>query len=207
MTLPIKLLFLIVAIAQFFVPVLPQLGIGESIGSRAVAEGIPPELPIGIFFSIWSVIFLGFLGAAIWHWRAPTHVSEQIAMPLTLAGLGNVIWMISAQSLGWPWLDLLVLFPILYFAWIAAYRLDQTSTYDGTGRSILHGVTVGLLAGWLTVAVSISVPDFGRWVLDRGPSDAVWQSFWMTFVPAVALGTNGARCDRRFTVPRPAPRT
>lgn len=183
----LKPAFILIALAQFIAPVLPILGLGDPIGARAVAGGIPPELPTGIFFSIWSVIFIGFLVTAILHWRAPDHATNFIALPLTLAGLGNVLWMVSAQSFGWPWLDLLLLLPILYFAWLAAYRLDQTSTYDGTGRSILYGVTVGLLAGWLTVAVSISVPDFGRFILDREPSDAVWQSLWMTLVPAVIL--------------------
>ena len=55
----LKILFLLGVIAQFFVPVLPQLGIGETIGDRAVADGIPPELPLGVFFSIWGVIFIG----------------------------------------------------------------------------------------------------------------------------------------------------
>lgn len=182
-----KLAFILVALGQFIAPALPALGLGKTIGSRAVAEGIPPELPTGIFFSIWSVIFIGFLITAILNWRAPDYVTERIAFPLMMAGLGNVLWMVCAQSFGWPWLDLILLAPILYFAWIAGYRLDQTNTYDGTARSILYGVTVGLLAGWLSVAVSISVPDFGRWALDRGPTDAVWQSFWMTFIPAVSL--------------------
>lgn len=182
-----KIAFVLIALAQFLAPALPALGIGRSIGAWAVEDGIPPELPTGIFFSIWSVIFIGYLVTAILHWRAPDHATNRIAVPLLLAGLGNIAWMVSAQSLGWPWLDLFLLFPILYFAWLAAYRLDKTNTYDGTGRSILYGLTVGLLAGWLSVAVSISVPDFGRWVLDRGPSDSVWQSFWMTLIPATVL--------------------
>ena len=48
-------------------------------------------------------------------------------------------------------------------------------------------MTVGLLAGWLTVAVSISVPDVGRALLGRGPSDAVWHSLWMALIPATGL--------------------
>lgn len=184
-----KFMLLFAALAQFSAPLLPLAGIGETIGARAVAEGIPPELPTGIFFSIWSVIFIGYLAMAVLHARAPDHVTRQLAGPLTLAGIGNVIWMVSAQSIGSIWLDFLLLLPIGFFAWEAAYRLDRTESYDGTLRSILYGVTTGLLAGWLTVAVSISVPDVGRWLLDRGPSDAVWQSLWMTLVPATILAT------------------
>ncbi len=182
-----RFLLLLVALAQFVAPLLPVLGFGQSIGARAVADGIPPELPVGVFFSIWSVIFIGFLVVAVRHWRKPDHVTRQLAAPLTLAGSGNVLWMVSAQSIGSVWLDLALLFPIGFFAWEAAYRLDRTGAYDGTMRSIVCGLTVGLLAGWLSVAISISLPDAGRALLGRGPSDAVWQSLWMALVPAVML--------------------
>ncbi len=189
MTANSRFFLLLAALAQFLAPLLPLFGIGESIGERAVSGGIPPELPTGIFFSIWSVIFLGFLLIAILHLRTPDHVTRQIAAPLALAGFGNVLWMVSAQSIGSVWLDLLLLLPIGFFAWEAAYRLDRTETYNGTARSILYGVTVGMLAGWLSVAVSISVPDVGRWLLGRGPGDGVWQSLWMALVPATLLAT------------------
>ncbi|MEP1144483.1 MAG: hypothetical protein ABJH52_12250 [Henriciella sp.] len=189
MTMPIKLFFLVVAIAQFFVPLLPQLGIGEMIGDRAVFDGIPPELPLGVFFSIWGIIFTALLAMAVLNLSAPDAASERLAPPLALAAFGNVLWMLSAQGFGNVLLDFLLLLPIAFFTWEAAYRQDRTGRYDGTGRSILNGLTVGLFAGWLTVAVSISVPDLGRWMLGRGPSDAVWQSLWMTLVPAAIMAT------------------
>lgn len=182
-----RFILLLVALAQFAAPLLPLLGVGQSIGDRAVAEGVPPELPVGVFFSIWSVIFIGFLVIAFWHWRDPDHATRQLAAPLALAGTGNVLWMVSAQSIGSVWLDLALLFPIGFFAWEAAYRLDRTEAYDGTLRSIVCGLTVGLLAGWLSVAVSISVPDAGRALLGRGPSELVWQSLWMALIPAIVL--------------------
>ncbi|MHA7898904.1 MAG: hypothetical protein ACX94B_03505 [Henriciella sp.] len=187
MTFPMKLFFLVVVIAQFFVPVLPQFGIGESIGARATAAGIPPELPLGIFFSIWSLIFLGLLGTAILNLAAPDAASERLSPPLALAAFGNLIWMLCAQGFGLVWLDFLLLLPIAFFTWEAAYRQDRTGRFDGTGRTLLYGLTVGLFAGWLTVAMSISVPDLGRWLLGRGVTDAVWQSLWMTLIPAATL--------------------
>lgn len=187
MKFPIKFFFLLVVIAQFAVPRLPQLGVGEPIGARAVAEGIPPELPVGIFFAIWGVIFFGLLAMAVLNISDPDAATERLALPLALAAFGNMIWMWSAQSFGYVWLDFLLLLPIAFFAWKAAYLQDRTGRYDGTPRSILYGLTVGLFAGWLTVAISISVPDLGRWLLGRGPSDAVWQSLWMTLVPAVIM--------------------
>lgn len=182
-----KPFFLVVVLAQFIVPLLPAFGIGTTIGERAVSDGIPPELPTGVFFSIWGVIFLGLVLTAAMHWRTPSYTSTRIAPPLLMAALGNLIWMFSGQSIGHVGLDFLLILPIAFFTWEAAYRLDQAGNYDGTARSILHGLTVGLFAGWLTVAVSISVPDLGRWLLGRGASDAVWQSLWMTLIPASVM--------------------
>ncbi|NQY41278.1 MAG: hypothetical protein HRT80_14390 [Henriciella sp.] len=187
MSSSLKILFLSGVIAQFFVPVLTQLGMGETIGDRAVADGIPPELPLGIFFSIWGVIFLGLFVLALQNLLSPKPAIEALILPLTLAVFGNVFWMLSAQTLGLVWLDFILLLPILAATWWAAYRQDRFARYDGTPLRILIGLTVGLFAGWLTVAVSISVPDLGRWLLSRGPTDAVWQSLWMTLVPAVIL--------------------
>ena len=182
-----KPLFLLIVLAQFFVPLLPRFDIGTSIGDRALANGVPPELPTGVFFSIWSIIFLSLVLTAILHLRDETHASRRIAPPLMLAALGNLLWMPSTQGLGWVWLDFLLLLPTAFFTWEAAYRLDQTGAYDGTPRSILHGLTVGLFAGWLTVAVSISVPDLVRWFLERGASDYVWHSLWLALIPASIL--------------------
>ena len=183
----IKYFFVLVAILQFVMPTLPALGIGETIGDRAVADGIPPELPLGIFFSIWGIVFSGLLVIALMNLFAPNAVTETLAPPLALAALGNIVWMLSAQGFGAPWLDFILLLPILFFTWEAAYRQDRTGRYDGTPKTILYGLTVGLFAGWLTVAVSISVPDLGRYLLGRGPTDAVWQSLWMTLIPAAIL--------------------
>lgn len=187
MNFTLKVLFLLVVVAQVFVPVLPQFGFGETIGDRAVADGIPPELPLGVFFSIWGVIFLGLFAIALLNLVSPDAATEQLSLPLMLATAGNVVWMLSAQALGLVWLDFLLLLPIAYFTWWAAYWQDRFARFDGTAKRILLGLTVGLFAGWLTVAVSISVPDLGRWLLGRGPSDAVWQSLWMTLGPAIIL--------------------
>lgn len=176
-----------IAILQIAVPALPSMGIGKTNAERALAEGIPPELPPGVFFSIWGIIFLGFLATAIWANAKPSHTADKIAGPLALAGVGNIVWMLSSQMIGSVYLDLIILLPILFCIWEAAHRLDRNGSYDGTLRSILHGLTVGLFAGWLAVAVSISVPDVMRELLGRGTSDHVWHSLWMALIPATLL--------------------
>ncbi|MEM7492049.1 MAG: hypothetical protein AAF296_01625 [Pseudomonadota bacterium] len=182
-----------IAIAQFAAPALPAVGIGDTIGNRATGMGIPPELPLGIFFSIWGIIFSGYLGTAILAMAKPDHVYDKIAAPLALAGLGNVIWMLSAQSFGYSWLDFVLLWPILFFAWEAAYRLHQIGGFNGTGRRLLVCLVVGLLSGWLSVAVSISAPEVLRDALDRGATDNPWQSLWTAISLAAILALVFAR--------------
>ncbi|MEM1037437.1 MAG: hypothetical protein AAGI14_11825 [Pseudomonadota bacterium] len=182
-----------IAIAQFAAPALPAMGFGETIGDRATGPGIPPELPLGVFFAIWGIIFTAYLGVAIVAIAKPNIVYDKVAGPLALAGIGNVIWMISAQSFGLSWLDFLLLWPILFVAWEAAYRLHKVGGFNGTGRRLLLCLVVGLLAGWLAVATSISAPEVLRDAFGRGPTDNPWQSLWTALVLAAILAYLFAR--------------
>ncbi|MEE2930591.1 MAG: hypothetical protein VX599_07745, partial [Pseudomonadota bacterium] len=110
-----------VAILQFAIPALPAFGIGESIGDRAVVAGIPPELPLGIFFSIWSFIFFGLIGIAVLHMRDPDAATESLAPPLMLAAHGNILWLLNAHGLGSAWVGLILLGPKFFFNREAAY--------------------------------------------------------------------------------------
>lgn len=172
-------LLLPIAIVQLLSAYLPTaLDIAPSIGERAIADGIPPELPLGIFFAIWGPIFLAYIGFAIYAWRNETELTRRLSRPLALVGLGTAIWMPVQQIIGNPVLDLLTLLPIGWAAWLAAHRFD---TMRGLGGSIIKwtaDVLTGLLSGWLTVAIAISVPRAGRYMLGQGPTDSEWISLW-----------------------------
>ncbi|MEL7545455.1 MAG: hypothetical protein AAGJ84_02315 [Pseudomonadota bacterium] len=182
-----------IAILQFAAPALPNLGIGEPIGDRAVEGGIPPELPPGIFFAIWGVIFNAYLANGVLSNLKPSFATDRLAVPLALVGAGNVLWMISAQSIGSEWLNAVMLWPMLAIAWWGAYRLDRMGGFDGTPGRLLLCANVGLLAGWLTVAVGISLPPAMRETLGLGATDRVWLSLWTVLVPAVLLAGAFAR--------------
>ena len=149
MTRKIAIGLLIVALAQFLVPLLPALGLGETIGARAEKGARPPELPPGVFFSIWSAVFLTYLIFALLAVLKPTYLEKHLGPPLMLAGLGNVIWMLSAQFLGWQVLDFVLLLPILVFAWMSARRLHLMGGFDGTWRRLNASLLTGLFSGWL----------------------------------------------------------
>lgn len=184
---PNAYLLLIVALAQWTAPLLPLFGVGETIGAQATGRGIAPELPPGIFFSIWSVIFTLYLGFALMALLKPGYLEGEIGVPILIAGVGNVAWMLAAQSLGNQWLNFLLLLPILLFSWEASHRLHRMGGWDGTGRRLIACALAGLLSGWLTVAVSISVPGLVRALCGMAPTDAVWISLWSALIPAGLL--------------------
>ncbi|MGB3625308.1 MAG: hypothetical protein WA989_05765 [Henriciella sp.] len=180
-------LLLAVAILQWIAPRLPALGLGKTQGFRATADGIPPELPPGIFFSIWGVIFLAYTGFALLAVFRPSYLTERLTGPLIIAGAGNVAWMVCAQLLGNDWLNALILLPILIFSWEASHRLHRMGGWDGTGERFLAGLVSGLLSGWLVVALSISLPELVRDIRGLGVSDQVWVSLWITLITAGLL--------------------
>ena len=89
----------------------PALGIGTPIGN-ATRDMTLPEQPLPVFFSIWSVIFLGYFLFGLAYWRAGEPWMDRIAIPLAWAGLFNIVWMLSAQLIASQPLDFLLLFPI-----------------------------------------------------------------------------------------------
>ena len=101
--------------------------------------------------------------------------------------MGNVIWMLSRQMLGIEWLELLILLIVVYGSWLAAYRVDRIGGWDGTFFRLGVCALVGLLAGWASVAVSISIPGIVRDVSSLNPTDSVWISLWCALVPATLM--------------------
>ena len=82
------------------------------------------------------------------------------------------------QTIGHPVLDLVLLIPIVWSTWTAAYRFDAMRGLGGSPIKWVADVLTGLLSGWLTVATAISVPKAGRHLLHQGPTDSEWISFW-----------------------------
>ena len=187
MSRKVGIALLVVAIAQFLAPMLPTIGFGEPIGTRGDVAVRPPELPPGPFFSIWGLIFLSYLVFALRSLWKPGYLEHRLAMPLLFAGLGNVVWMLSAQSLANQYVDLVLLVPILGLSWLSARRLHRMGGFDGTLARLNAGLLTGLFSGWITAGLSISLAATWREAASMAPSDHVWISLWITLLSAGLL--------------------
>ena len=157
----------------------PVFGIGTPIGNATRGLGAP-EQPLPVFFSIWSLIFGAFLVFALIAWRRREPWMLSVAGPLALAGLGNIVWMLSAQLIASQVLDFLLLFPIAAFSWLAAARFDRLRGMGGSPEKLVADAATGLLAGWILVAAAISIPLLIRNFTSYGPTDFPWQMLWST---------------------------
>ena len=177
-----KLILVLIAISQFVVAIVPRaLGWTEGVGARAMETGIRPELPPGLFFAIiWNVIFLLFLANAVGAARRWSYTDQNMAPVLIATGGMIVLWMLTAQFLQNIWLDLFLLFPVLGLAWAASRRVDILGGFNGTGERMVLCAVTGLLSGWITTAVSISIPEAAAYALGHGASDYVWRYLWLT---------------------------
>ncbi|MEM7006853.1 MAG: hypothetical protein AAF498_13325 [Pseudomonadota bacterium] len=189
MTNPLRYLILPASLLQWLAGYVPrQLGLGESIGDRTVADGIPPELPPGYFFAIWGVIFLAYSAVGIYALRNSNELTRQLSAPLVAVGILNSIWILSAEFIGNPVLDFVLIVPPAIAAWAAAYRFDRMRGLGGSSIKWTADVLTGLLAGWLTVATAISVPRASRYLLDQGPTDAEWITLW-SVLAVISIGS------------------
>ena len=164
----------------------PLSGIGTPIG-QATRDLGAPEQPLPVFFSIWSLIFLTFLTFAIIAWRQREPWMLRVGVPLALAGLANVVWMLSAQLIVSQPLDFLLLFPIAAFSWHAAMRFDRLRGMGGSAEKLVADMATGLLSGWILVAIGISVPLLIRSFTPYGPTDFPWQMLWSA-IGLIAFG-------------------
>lgn len=181
-TLP--LLLLIVGILQPLAGALaPAFGIGTPIGAATANSGAP-EQPMPLFFSIWSVIFLAYAGFGLMGLLKPERWPGALGLPLLLAGLGNIVWMLSAQLIVYQPLDFLLLAPILACAWWAARRAEGLRGQDSTLAFKVGDAASGLLAGWIPVATAISIPLTIRSFTGLAPTDFPWPMFWSAILSA-----------------------
>ena len=148
---------LFAAALQLLTPLLPQLGIGEPIGSQsdAVRTLITPA---GWAFSIWGALYAGSTLFAIYQ-ALPSQRNNALLRPIRWpaagAFLGNAVWAAYTQLFG------LSVVSVVIIAWtlvclLVIYRVFSTAIFAAGERWCVF-LPLSALAAWLTVATTVNI--------------------------------------------------
>ena len=154
-----RLAIVLAVVIQIGSTFLPQLGLGEPIGSRSdsVRTLITPS---GWAFSIWGLLFLGSAIYAVWQ-ALPAQKNNTLldrigwASAIALAAQGA--WATYTQ-----WANLTALSVVIILTSLAALlmilrELVAVQRAFTTGERWIVGLTFSALAAWLTVASIVNI--------------------------------------------------
>ncbi|HEX8705183.1 MAG TPA: hypothetical protein VF815_40505 [Myxococcaceae bacterium] len=181
--------------------VLPQFLLGDhfNLGRDASVAFVPA----GYAFSIWGVIYLGFLLFAV-HQALPSQRDNPRYATLrpwmmVTAGL-NFLWlMLAISSLSWLWATVPVIAVMLAVA-LRQHRALRVTQPPSSGMEAFLRVPFSLYLGWLTVAVIANVstvlPKYGvdRLVLGAG----AWAVLLIGVGSAIGLAVRFGLNDRVY---------
>jgi translocator protein len=148
-------------------------------------------VPAGYAFAIWSLIYLGLLGFALYQSLPSQRDNPRIARitPLFLIScLANIGWLFT-----WHYeiLNLnIVLMLVLLGSLIGIYRqLRADGTQPSTGEHWLVWVPFSLYMGWITVAtiVNLTVVLYAAGWQDTGPLGAALASLLFVVAAGIAI--------------------
>jgi hypothetical protein len=149
------------AIGQLVSPVFNAV-FGGSF-TTANRNGEPPLTPAGYTFSVWLVIEVLSVAYAIFAVRRRPHADadliDRLALPLLVVFAGFSVWLLAAEVE--PVWTTLVVIVIMFVALIRALRIavaerDRIAAWPRVG-SVLLWWTLGLYAGWITVAMWLNL--------------------------------------------------
>lgn len=154
-----RLAVVLMAVLQIMTPILPSLGLGQSIGSQS--DSVSTLItPAGWAFSIWSALYAGSLVFAIYQAlpaRRGNELLASIRWPAAGAFLGNALWAAYTQVFGLSVISAaIIIFTLVCL--LAIYR-RFAAWQPGFNRSERWFVVLPLsaLAAWLTVATIVNI--------------------------------------------------
>ncbi len=148
---------LLAAVLQILTPLLPQLGIGQSIGSQsdAVRTLITPA---GWAFSIWGALYTGSTLFAIYQ-ALPSQrdnpLLSHLRWPAAGAFLGNALWAAYTQVYGLSVISVVIITGTLVCL-LVIYRTLSSAAFS-TGERWFAYLPLSALAAWLTVATTVNI--------------------------------------------------
>jgi hypothetical protein len=120
--------------------------------------------PAGGAFSIWSVIYLGLIGYAVWQFLPAQRMDARqrhLGYPILLTLIMNAAWILSVQA------GLLALSAVVIVLLLVAlcWTYGRTIASRGLGRTSLVGTllvdgTIGLYLGWVSVATAANLTSY-----------------------------------------------
>ena len=143
--------------------------------------------PAGAAFSIWSVIYLGLAGYALWQ-SLPTQAARprqrRVGYWMLASLLLNTVWILSVQF-GRLALSAVLIVGLLVVLIVAFALLRRTPAETLFEKIVLDG-TVGLYLGWVMVA---SVANVAAFVIAARADSLGWSphSWAMAVLAAVAV--------------------
>jgi len=125
--------------------------------------------PAGPAFSIWTVIYVGLAGYAVWQVLPSQRASRRqraLGWWITLTMLLNGLWLLAVQFLQ-IWWTVVVIVVLLAALCVAFQRAVATRLPgDGVWDSVLIDGVTGLHLGWVAVA---TVANVAAWLTEIGP--------------------------------------
>jgi hypothetical protein len=155
--------FAVVA-AEIFCVVGTLFGIGvlgtrvEESSGGALAATATLVAPAGPAFSIWTPIYLGLFGYAVWQLAPANAVRERVRSTGWLAAASmvlNALWLLVTQQ-GWIWVSVVVIVALALTLGVLVLRLTREAPRSTWERVLLDG-TFGLYLGWVAVATCANV--------------------------------------------------
>jgi hypothetical protein len=149
---------LVCAALQILTPLLPQLGIGQSIGSQS--DDVETLVtPAGWAFSIWGALYTGSTVFAVYQaLRAQrgNALLASIRWPAAGAFLGDALWAAYTQVFGLSLVSSLIIVFTLSCL-LVIYRHFAGQGHFSTGERWLAYLPLSALAAWLTVATIVNI--------------------------------------------------
>ncbi|WP_194420982.1 tryptophan-rich sensory protein [Microbacterium abyssi] len=141
-------------------------GISDAAGGAFAADATVLA-PAGFAFSIWSVIYLGLVGYAIWQFvpaqaAKPRH--RAVGYGVAASALLNAVWImcVLAWRIAESFVIIMILLGVLLVTFVRVCRRPRRGT---VAEIVLIDGVIGLYLGWVTVAAAANL---AAWLADVG---------------------------------------
>jgi hypothetical protein len=130
----------------------------QDAAGGALAADATAIAPGGPAFVIWTPIYLGLVGYAVWQSLPAQKTADRqrrLGYPVAASMILNTAWIVSVQF-GMLSLSILLIVSLLAVL-VAAFRVTTASRPKNLADTILADGTVGLYLGWACVATAANI--------------------------------------------------